>query len=187
MIPVILCSVSFLLISLGQAAIAPLPSSTGPCDVTLHASELVDLSRTDPYDPKGGKRAIMVTTFTPFNCGTVRSTAYFPNTTAQYDDQTFQSFGIPSGTFESFRIQTQTHQPPSNSTLHADYPLVLFSPALGGSRLFYTSLLQDLASNGFAVISVDHPYDANIVEYPDGRTVLGILGNISTNAEGLQH
>jgi hypothetical protein len=47
----------------------------------------------------------------------------------------------------------------------------------------YTSLLQDIASNGLAVVSVDHPYDADIVEYPDGRTVLGKLGNISTEAE----
>lgn len=45
----------------------------------------------------------------------------------------------------------------------------------------YTSLLQNIASNGFAVISVDHPYDSNIVEYPDGRTVIGV--NISTNSQ----
>jgi pimeloyl-ACP methyl ester carboxylesterase len=47
----------------------------------------------------------------------------------------------------------------------------------------YTLLLTDIASHGFAVVSVDHPYDADIVEYPDGRTVLGILGNNSTEAE----
>jgi pimeloyl-ACP methyl ester carboxylesterase len=47
----------------------------------------------------------------------------------------------------------------------------------------YTSLLQDIASNGFALVSVDHPYDADIVEFPDSRTVLGILGNISTEPE----
>ncbi|KAJ5115478.1 Platelet-activating factor acetylhydrolase [Penicillium alfredii] len=47
----------------------------------------------------------------------------------------------------------------------------------------YTVLLQDIASNGFAVVSVDHPYDADIVEYPDDRTVLGT--NITTNTEFL--
>ncbi|RAK98754.1 PAF acetylhydrolase family protein [Aspergillus ibericus CBS 121593] len=180
MMRIILYSISLSLISLGQTAIIPLPSSTGPCDVTLQASELADQSRTDPFDPKEGKRAIMVTTFTPVNCGSVLSTLYIPNATAKYEDVTFQSFGLPAGTFESLRIPAQTQrQPPPSS----DHPVVLFSPALGVSRLMYTSMLQDIASNGFAVISVDHPYDANIVEFPDGRTVIGILGNITTDAE----
>ncbi|PWY81586.1 PAF acetylhydrolase family protein [Aspergillus sclerotioniger CBS 115572] len=180
MIRAILCSVIPFLISLGQTAFVPLPSGTGPCDVTLQASELVDQSRIDPFDPKGGKRSIMITTFTPVNCGSVLPTSYIPNATAQYEDNFFQSFGIAPGTFESFRIQTQTQQP---SSLQANHPVVLFSPALGTSRLMYTSLLQDIASNGFAVISVDHPYDANIVEFPNGRTVLGILENTTTNAQ----
>ncbi|PYI27896.1 alpha/beta-hydrolase, partial [Aspergillus indologenus CBS 114.80] len=183
MIRVILAFIYFLLIRLGQTAVVTLPSSTGPCDVTLQASELIDLSRTDPFDPKGGKRALMVTTFTPRSCGSVLSTSYIPNATARYEDEFFQSFGIPSGTFESFRIQTQTQQQPLASSLEENYPVVLFSPALGTSRLIYTALLQDLASYGFAVISIDHPYDADIVEYPDGRTIVGILGNISTDAQ----
>ncbi|KAJ5879859.1 Platelet-activating factor acetylhydrolase [Penicillium solitum] len=183
MIRAILRSISFLLISLGQTAIVPLPSSTGPCDVTLHASELVDMSRTDPYDPKGGQRYIMVTTFTPVNCGSVHSTSYIPNATARYEDESFQSSGIPLGTFESLRIQTQTQQQPPPFRPHGDYPVVLFSPAVTTSRLMYTLMLQEIASNGFAVVSVDHPYDADIVEYPNGRTVLGVLANITTETE----
>ncbi|KAJ5693774.1 Platelet-activating factor acetylhydrolase [Penicillium majusculum] len=183
MIRAILRSISFLLISLGQTAIVPLPSSTGPCDVTLHASELVDMSRTDPYDPKGGQRSIMVTTFTPVNCGSVHSTSYIPNATARYEDESFQSSGIPLGTFESLRIQTQTQQQPPPFRPHGDYPVVLFSPAVTTSRLMYTLMLQEIASNGFAVVSVDHPYDADIVEYPNGRTVLGVLANITTETE----
>lgn len=183
MIRVILRSISFLLIGLGQTAIVPLPSSTGPCDVTLHASELVDMSRTNPYDPKGGQRSIMVTTFTPVNCGSVPSTSYMPNATARYEDESFQSSGIPLGTFESLYIQAQTQQQPLPFGPHGDYPVMLFSPAVATSRLMYTLLLQEIASNGFAVVSVDHPYDADIVEYPDGRTVLGVLENIATDTE----
>lgn len=172
------CFVAPFLISIGQAATIPVPSSTGPCDVTLLASELVE-NRTDPFDPKGlEKRALMITTFTPVNCGSVHSTSYFPNATAEYDDELFGSFGIPSGTFESFQIQTQAQ---ISSQPTGGYPVVLFSPAVGSSRLMYTSLLQNIASNGFAVISVDHPYDSNIVEYPDGRTVIGV--NISTTPQ----
>ncbi|KAJ5919200.1 PAF acetylhydrolase family protein [Penicillium verhagenii] len=184
MIGAIFISVSAFFISLGQTAIIPLPSSTGPCDVTLQASELVDQSRVNPFNPKDGKRAIMVTTFTPFNCGDVLSSSYLPNATALYEDEYFQSFGLPSGTFESFRIQTQAQQQ-QTSSLRGGYPLLLFSPAVGVSRLMYTSLLQDIASNGFAVVSVDHPYDAGIVEFPDGSVILGIMANI-TDAQTLE-
>lgn len=183
MIRAIVRSIIFLLISLGQAAIIPLPSNTGPCDVTLHASQLVDMSRSNPYDPKGGKRSIMVTTFTPVNCGSVPYTSYIPNATARFEDKSFQSFGLPPGTFESLRIQTRTQQQPPPFRLHGDYPVVFFSPAVATSRLMYTLLLQEIASYGFAVVSIDHPYDADIVEYPDGRTVLGILANINTTTE----
>ncbi|KAL4756488.1 PAF acetylhydrolase family protein [Aspergillus foveolatus] len=170
MIRAILCSIYFLLISLGQMAIAPLLPSTGPCDVTLHASELVDTSQTNPYDPRGGKRSIMVTTFIPVICGSVPSASYIPNATARYEDA-------------SLCIQAQPQQQQMPFSHDGDYPVVFFSPALATSRLMYTLLLQDIASNGSAVVSVDHPYDADIVEYPDGRTVLGILANTSTEIE----
>ncbi|PYH43096.1 PAF acetylhydrolase family protein [Aspergillus saccharolyticus JOP 1030-1] len=183
MVRATLASVLLSFASLGQTAIVPLPPSTGPCDVTLHASELVDLNRTDPFDPKEGKRAIMITTFTPVNCGSVLLTTYIPNATAKYEDETFQSFGIASGTFEAFRIPTLAQKQPPRSGMNRDHPVVLFSPASGVSRLMYTSLLQDIASHGLAVISVDHPYDANIVEFPDGRTVFGIFGDTMTDAE----
>ncbi|KAL2812634.1 hypothetical protein BJX63DRAFT_396224 [Aspergillus granulosus] len=138
------------------------------------------MTRTDPYDSRGGKTLYMVTTFAPVNCGSIPPTSYIPNATARYEDDSFS--GYFQERFESLRIQARRQQPPPFS-LYGDYPVVLFSPALGTSRLMYTLLLQDIASNGFFVVSVDHPYDANIVEYPDGCMILGILGNISTEAD----
>ena len=61
-----------------------------------------------------------------------------------------------------------------------DFPVALFSPGLGNSRLLYSALAQSVASFGNVVVSIDHPYDANVVEYPDGTLVLG--SNVSTEA-----
>jgi dienelactone hydrolase len=58
------------------------------------------------------------------------------------------------------------------------FPIVIFSPGLGISRLVYSGIAQSLASQGYAVVTVDHPYDAAIVEYPDGTYVLA--ANITT-------
>lgn len=44
----------------------------------------------------------------------------------------------------------------------------------------YSTSAGDLASQGYVVITVDHPYDAAIVEFPDGSVVRG--ANFSTLA-----
>lgn len=44
-------------------------------------------------------------------------------------------------------------------------------------------MLQEISSHGFAIVSVDHPYDADIVEYPDGRITYGVLADITTEKE----
>lgn len=48
------------------------------------------------------------------------------------------------------------------------YPVVIFSPALGTTRLFYNAIAQSVASAGYIVVSVDHPYDTEFLEFPDG-------------------
>ncbi|KAH9908880.1 platelet-activating factor acetylhydrolase, isoform II-domain-containing protein [Xylariomycetidae sp. FL2044] len=50
-------------------------------------------------------------------------------------------------------------------------PLLLFSPGFSFPRDLYTTLLSELASWGFAIAAVDHPYDAGFVEFPDGNIV----------------
>ena len=46
----------------------------------------------------------------------------------------------------------------------------MFSPGAGTSRLYYGALAQSLASSGYAV-TIDHPYDADVVEFLDGTLV----------------
>ncbi|EOA82629.1 uncharacterized protein SETTUDRAFT_165100 [Exserohilum turcica Et28A] len=54
------------------------------------------------------------------------------------------------------------------------FPLVLFSPGLGGSRLLYNVLAESLASAGYAVATMDHTFEALVVEYPDGSFTPGL-------------
>jgi predicted dienelactone hydrolase len=52
------------------------------------------------------------------------------------------------------------------------WPVVLFSPGFGIGRELYTGLIEDLASHGYVVVAIDHPHDANIVQFPDGHVVV---------------
>lgn len=50
------------------------------------------------------------------------------------------------------------------------YPLVLFSHGLGGMRMQNTVQMEELASRGYIVVSLDHTYDANVTVFLDGTT-----------------
>ncbi|MGW4403705.1 alpha/beta hydrolase family protein [Nonomuraea sp. NPDC004702] len=51
------------------------------------------------------------------------------------------------------------------------FPLVLFSPGLGGVRTQNTAWAEELAGRGYVVAALDHPYDSAVVTLADGRTV----------------
>jgi pimeloyl-ACP methyl ester carboxylesterase len=96
---------------------------------------------------------------------------YMPATTAAYLDSEYAAYGIPNNTFASFNlISCKPRGRPSVGSQF--FPTVLFSPGLGNSRLLYSAMAQSLASEGFNVVTIDHPYDADIVEFEDGSTVL---------------
>ncbi len=52
------------------------------------------------------------------------------------------------------------------------YPVVILSAAPDRMRSSYRGLAEDLASHGYVVVSIDHPYDSAVVEfYPKRRVV----------------
>ncbi|MGW1607307.1 alpha/beta hydrolase family protein [Streptomyces eurythermus] len=51
------------------------------------------------------------------------------------------------------------------------FPVVLFSPGSGGVRTQNTAWAEDLASHGYVVAALDHPYDSAAVVLADGRTI----------------
>jgi pimeloyl-ACP methyl ester carboxylesterase len=56
------------------------------------------------------------------------------------------------------------------SKKRARFPLLFFSHGLGEPRSIYTAFAQDLASHGYIVVCIDHPY-GGITILPDGRVV----------------
>jgi len=48
------------------------------------------------------------------------------------------------------------------------FPVIIISHGITSMRQLHTSLAEKLASHGYAVISPDHSYDANMTIFPDG-------------------
>jgi pimeloyl-ACP methyl ester carboxylesterase len=141
-------------------------------------SLLTDPDRLDPFAKDGRLRSIMVSGFSPkAACYNRHPDTYMPPATAAFQDDKFAAYGLPHGTFRSLYLETCDAISSRSKRSSRSLPLVLFSGALGTSRLIYNSMLQSIAAAGYLVLSVDHPYDADLVEYPNGTIITGV--NIS--------
>jgi predicted dienelactone hydrolase len=49
------------------------------------------------------------------------------------------------------------------------YPALVFSPGNEMNAAFYAAQIKDMASHGYIVLGIDHPYESLGVLYPDGR------------------
>lgn len=146
-------------------------------DVAISTAALTDTGRLDPFAKDGSPRKIMVSAFVPVpNCRSKKREAYMPPATAAFEDQQFAAYGLPNGTFAALELETckPLISSANRSAKRNSYPLVLFSGALGTSRLLYSSILQSVAAAGYLVVSIDHPYDSDVVEFPNGTLVKGI-------------
>ena len=69
--------------------------------------------------------------------------------------------------------QIDTHAETEASLAPSDrpWPVVIFSPGYGAPRAVYTGLATQLASRGFVVFALDHPYESAVTQLPDGQVV----------------
>lgn len=54
------------------------------------------------------------------------------------------------------------------------YPVIVFSPGNGTNSVFYTAMLEELASHGYIIFGIDHTYNTLLTTLPDGKVIPGI-------------
>ncbi|KAI9811180.1 MAG: hypothetical protein M1826_003301 [Phylliscum demangeonii] len=168
----------------GQAV--RLPALPGPYAVGVVPLELVDHSRTDPFATPPQPRDLMVNVFYPARRrggggGHAAFYEFSAAVAAFYVAELVTSSNLTT-TFNQTTIGPAFNngtlsQLATGAHLSAPYqatsrPPLIFSPGFGGPRGLYSNLAAAVASHGSVVVTLDHPYDSSIVEYPDGRIVL---------------
>ncbi|CAJ0550901.1 Ff.00g108310.m01.CDS01 [Fusarium sp. VM40] len=160
------------LFGLGDALLVP--NSSGPYGVALRVQGMTDDHRIDPYDPKKGHRQVLTSVFWPVDKDSCskKIIPYMPPATAAYYGQHAQALGLSNDTFKAFEFEVCTPKT-SKSGCASDkkYPVAIFSPGAGNSRLLYSAMARSLASHGNVVVLIDHPYDQDVVEFPDGKII----------------
>lgn len=127
----------------------------------------------DPYAPTHTDHAVVISLFYPLRKESRRKTRavnYTPPATAAIEGSHFTGT-IPNGTFEAFKLQACRDAGYGRTRDTRAFLVILFSPGAGTPRPYYSALAQSLASSGYVVVTTDHPYDADVVEFPDGTLV----------------
>ena len=137
-----------------------LPKPSGPYTVGTRILYMADPKR----DAEGGlrgnsKRELMVQVWYPAEPVKARREVY-----RRLLETTLKS------SYQSV-LRTQSLREAPVLAVGAPYPLLIFNPAWTGQRTQSTFLMQDLASHGFIVASIDHTYYSGLVAFPDGHVV----------------
>ena len=129
----------------------------------------VDASRPevlteDPNDV----REVAAMIWYPAQAGTGIATGYFPSLSS-LSDALVQSGEVEW--WQIFGLRFIRSDSPLNATLRKDqnaFPVVLLSPGNGTNIEFYSSLASEIASHGYIVVGINHPYDVAAVQLSNG-------------------
>lgn len=144
-----------------------LPAPTGVFPVGVVEVHLRQPGRADPWVPSV-TRELMISIWYPARpSGDTGHAPYLPPPLAGYYRDN-PPVGLPAAVIDW--AAAATHAKPRVDVLPraGGYPVVLYSPGGGNSRAFGTILVQELASRGCVVVTVDHTHET-AVAFPDGR------------------
>ena len=146
----------------------PFPPLTGPHLVGRTSYHLIDASRPEFFsEAEEDVRELMVTVHYPAEKGAKEPLAAYAD--ARLAAGVAEAFHTPS--FVGNSMRSHALESPRCREQDGGYPVVIFSPGFGTPPLFYTAMLEQLASHGFVVVSVYHPYSNGVTVFPDGRVV----------------
>src|SRR5260370_20232665 len=78
-------------------------------------------------------------------------------------------------------VRVHSARDPDVSPQQRSYPVVIMRAGASASVLNYSTLAEDLASQGYVVVGFDAPYRTGRVVFPDGR----MIGRTEQNNPGM--
>jgi predicted dienelactone hydrolase len=142
-----------------------LPAPTGRHPVGTVSLHLVDRSRPDPVAGPGHHRELMVSVWYPAARDARRAQI------AEWLGAAPLRALLTANGFDAGAAAaplTAAHEAAPLIRTAGRQPVIVFSHGAGGHRSETTIVVQELASHGYVVVTVDHTYDA-FTEFPGGR------------------
>ncbi|KAB8178843.1 hypothetical protein FH610_035900 [Microbispora catharanthi] len=151
------------------------PGPSGPYAVGTAVMQWTDVSRPEPAtDEPGDHRTVVVQLWYPAPKGTAGPRARYLGRTEReartVADGLTGYIGVPAFLLDD-AVRARTGAVYDAPAAAGRFPIVLFSPGLGGVRTQNTAWAEELAGRGYVVAALDHPYDSAAVVLDDGRTI----------------
>ncbi|GAA2206386.1 alpha/beta hydrolase [Nonomuraea monospora] len=143
---------------------ATLPAPTGEHAVGTTVLHLTDTSRPDPWNLDADARQLKVTLWYPTEQRDGRRAPYMSPKESQLMVKRLRSAAVPDDTLSKTGTNAVADAEPAGRGL----PLVVLSPGFTKPVSTLTSLAEDLASRGYVVAGVDHPYESYATTLADG-------------------
>ncbi len=158
-----------------------LPPNTGPYGVGIKEMHLVDENRSEKFtDDSNDNREMMIRVWYPVSKEIKEPFVEYmnePTFSWLKDRSPVPLITIPDKAYEF--VGTHSIKNASVSEDEDNYPVLIFSPGYDGVYQIYTSLIENIVSHGFIVVSINHPYVSGITVFPDGRKIY-----VSSNSTG---
>ncbi|MCO6510307.1 MAG: dienelactone hydrolase family protein [Aridibacter famidurans] len=130
-----------------------------------------DKSRTDTFYGKDEYREVSVTVWYPAEACEGKQCEYAP-LISDLDKALPKLNGVPEETIEKLRtLRSKSRAGLKVSKKRDKYPVLLFSPSLGGHTAFHTGLAEALADLGYVVVGVNHKFESWYIINEEGRVV----------------
>jgi predicted dienelactone hydrolase len=173
---VVLVGVIPMLVHGRQTAPFELPPPTGGQAIGVTSWTLTDPSRQEEFAP-GTRRQVRVSAWYPaLPTPDAKPSPYLLE--GLTDVRTLASLTrAPAGTYDALAgVATHSYLDPPPAATPERFPMLLFSHGYIANPSSYTALLEDLASHGYAVLSIVHPYEATAATLADGTVVTMLDG-----------
>lgn len=154
-----------------------LPKPTGNFEIGTTEIHLRDDRRDDPWVPNK-KRELMISILYPAaEQGTERAPYLHPLAAQYYDQNTIESMGLDSGTIDWQNMKTNAWTNASAYRMDGGFPVVFYSPGGSVPRNLGTIMAEELASQGYIVVTTDHTHETP-VQFPGGRLLTEALPRV---------
>lgn len=165
----------FLAIATVLPTIFPIPNvapPSGPYAIGTTTFHIIDESRDEIYtDDPDDKREFVVQIWYPAAPNDEPRALYIPELDVAAP-VIAERLGLPAFILNHVNlIETFARVDAPMSDEGAPFPFIVFSHGLRGLRAQNTVLMQELASHGYVVASVDHTFGNILTVFPDGRVV----------------
>lgn len=182
----LIAALGLLAVSTALPALLPvpvLPAPRGPYAVGTFTRLLVDQSRREIYSGKDEPRKLMMQVWYPAQLPPLEAqpAAWMPDANI-VAPEIAEYIGLPRFFLDHLALaKTSSYENLSPAREGGPYPLLVFVHGWNGFRQQVTFIMQELASQGYIVASLDLPYGARMVVFPDPAGERGAGGSLAPN------